>query len=292
MVAGALSRRTFLASMAASIAAPAALCGPIQTLDDYLVGGTHYDIEAALLAGPVRLLDREYPVRPFTVRPRDVITGIPARSWLMVDGGGPAISPADPTKPTDLVTLKDFWMRSVSGNGPGIYMPSCWHWTIDNVTVQNFAGPGVWIYGQRTIDGQLDPGDSTKHYLKHVRVVRCSTGFLLSGTLGEPRISGGTANMNYLEHCLAASCAGIGFWIQQGAANQLNGCITNLCGSHGFCLSWYGNTLVSPTSETNDGWGIFFTGHQETRQNTVLGYHDGGSNGMGQHNGGGLNRVL
>ena len=276
-----LTRRRFLSGLTALAVAHRAAANGWAILDDY-VNGNVYDIGAALQVGPVQLLNREYDCLPVRLRDQDVIEGINSQSILNFEADEPAFAPLDESRQTILCTLRDFDVMCARRGGASqhaFWMPSCSRWRLVNLAIIGFGGIGVCIYGQRTLAGGKDPSDATFNRLTDCRIGTCLHGIVLTGTRGEPRIKGGTANCNHVETTTVSSCRGHGVWINQGGLNELDHVIGGNHGGDMFRIAWYSNTLVAPGAERTGGWGIFFTGNAETRANRVLGYHDGGANG-------------
>lgn len=278
-----MNRRQLLVGSAALALAHRALASGWAVLDDY-VNGNVYDLGAALQVGPVQLLNREYDCLPVRLRDRDMIEGINSQSILNFEADAPAFAPVDETHQTILCTLRDFDVLCASKGGPGqhaFWMPSCSRWRLENLAIIGFGGVGVYMYGQRTAAGAKAPSDATVNRIIDCRVNGCMHGYLMGGTRGEPRIRGGTSNMNHLSRCSAFSCAGHGFYVLQGSANHLEHCVGGTNGGDVFRIGWYGNYIEVPVFERTKGWGIYFLGNSETRGNTVIGAHNGGAVGAG-----------
>ena len=276
-----ITRRGLLTGLAALSVAHRAIGHGYQILDDY-VNGNVYDIGAALQNGPVQLLNREYDCLPVRLRDRDVVQGINSQSILHFEANEPAFAPVDEGHQTVLVTLRDFDVmcaRKGDGGQHAFWLPSCSRWRLQNLAIIGFGGIGVCMYGQRTLAGAKDPSDATYNRLDDLRIGTCLHGIVASGTRGEPRIKGGTANCNYIGRTSIFSCDGHGLWIIQGALNLMEHVIGGNHGGDMFRIQWYSNTAIAPGAERTGGWGMFFTGNAETRLNRVVGYHDGGSNG-------------
>lgn len=272
-----MNKRTFLGlALATPLMAPAA----VQILNNYRVNGV-VDLTAALAAGPVEALDETYEIGPTLIAPYDVIRGVPGRTRFLYQGDGPAFQPRDVTRPTDRVTLEGFDLiceRRTDLGQHGVWMPSCRHWKLEDITIADFGGSGVAAVGKRTSDGVLAPSDATKHQLSNLRVLRAGgDGYLFTGTVATERQRGGTANMSTLLSCVASECGGDGFRIWQGAANSLIKCIAGLCQGNGFACAWWGNDFSGCIAEQNEKNGIWFhPTAAECKNNTVVGYHDGG----------------
>lgn len=278
-----ITRRGLLTGLAALSVAHKAIGHGYQILDDY-VNGNVYDINAALQNGPVQLLNREYDCLPARLRDRDVVQGINSQSILHFEANEPAFAPADEGHQTVLVTLRDFdVMCAQKGDGGqhAFWMSSCSRWRLENLAIIGFGGIGVCMYGQRTLSGGKDPSDATFNRVIDCRIGTCLHGIVMSGTRGQPRINGGTSNMNHLSRCSAFSCAGHSYYILQGSANLLEHCIGGTNGGDVFRVAWYGNTIMLPVCERTQGWQIYFLGNSETHDNTVIGYHNGGAVGAG-----------
>lgn len=270
-----MNRRHFLAL---SAAAPFAARADRVVLNDYAINGL-YDLTAALSVGPVELLPQDYPIGPVRLPPYAQVKCVLGCARLCYDGDGPAFQPLDQDRPTDRVWLSGFDLIATRRGGAfqhGIYMPACRHWRLDGITIDGFGGVGVYSYGKRKREGDLDPSDSTKLRAYDVRVLRCGTGFRFTGTAGSPRIRGGASNMHLLDACVVSQADGNGFEVIQGSASTFTGCVAGLCGGDGFYVNWYGNTFIGSVFENNEGAGIRFGGAAECHDNTVVGWHDGG----------------
>lgn len=277
-----MRRRSFLGLMAAAPFARAAV------LNDYLVGGL-YDLSAALRDGPVTLLAQEYDCLPVRFRTGDIIEGVRTRSILKFECEGAAFQPEDATTPTDNYTFRDFTLRCMaqSRSGPvpqhGLWLPSCRVGVLSGLRVEDFGGAGVVIYGQRQ-DGQPEPSDATLNMLENVLVRGCWIGFRLDGSVGSPRLQGGTANMNTLRRCLAFNCLGDGLQVMQGAANRIEQFISGQNGGNGITVGWYSNLFDQAVVERNGRYGVYKTGHAEQHDNWFPRIHNGGENALGLSN--------
>ena len=270
-----MNRRHFLALAAGT---PFAAKAGRVVLNDYVSGGLH-DLTAAMQAGPVELLDETYTIGPTYFPTGAHVKCLLGQAKIRYFGDRPAFQPLNQDAPTVRVAMENFdliCMDKASAYQHGFFLPACRMFTMNLIQIQDFGGCGVYACGKRTVNGLVDPSDTTRIKMTEVRSIRCGTGFRFSGTVGLPRYKGGTANMNQLDHCIASDCAGNGYEIIQGSASRLSGCVSVQCKGDGFYINWYGNTLVAPVFENNGGAGVRFGGSDECHDNYVLGWHDGG----------------
>lgn len=304
-------RRAFLKAIAALPFAPL----PAQAcivLDDYAVNGLH-DLSAALRDGPVKLLAQDYPCLPVRFCSHDVIQGVPGRSRLLFESPDAAFAPVDRTQPTDNWHFEDFDVQCEApgdaGRQQAFYLPSCRRGSIKRVTISDFGGTAVLLYGQRiafsgpgapSIDqpcgfvgeewqcgGVRAPSDATLCVFEDLLVRRCWMGFQLSGTpapSGVARVKGATANMNSFIRPVVYNCRSDAFMVWQGATNYFQKPIAGQNGRNGITAAWYGNVFEGAVLERNAGWGVMKTGHAEQHDNEFPRLHNGGSNGLGLSN--------
>lgn len=278
--------------------------------DDYAVGGVH-DLSAALRAGPVQLLARDYECQPVRFAGRDVIRGVPGRSRLLFQADSPAFAPIDQSQPTDAFTFEDFDLQCEAPGGvssqPALYLPSCRRFFLRRLIISDFGGTGVLVYGQRiaflpgpgapSIDapcgyvgdewqcsGVRAPSDATLGVMEGLNVSRCWIGIHLTGTpapAGVPRLKGGAANMHSIIRPIVSNCRSDGIQIWQGSTNYIEKPILGQNGRHGIGLGWYNNVAVGAVCERNGGWGIWRAPVKEQHDNAWPHLHNGGSNGLG-----------
>lgn len=289
----------------------AAAQAPI-VLNDYCTGGV-YDLSAALRDGPVTLLAQDYPCLPVKFGPRACATGVAFRTRLLFEGAGAAFAPAEADQPTDNWRFEDFDVQCEARGETAQHafaLMSCRRGFLRRVTVSDFGGTGVLIYGQRAgfvgagapslnapcgwvedewqCAGVRAPSDATMNVIEDVNVRRCWLGFHLGGMPapeGVPRVKGATANMNSLVRPIASNCGSDGMMIWQGATNYVAKPILGQNGRNGMSVAWYGNLIEGAVLERNAGWGVqLFTQHKETRDNYFPYVHNGGSNGLGLSN--------
>jgi len=142
-----------------------------------------------------------------------------------------------------------------------------------------FSQNCVYLYGQRTALGALDPGDSTYNYFEQCRFLSGVDPVRLGGTAGSPdRIDSGTSNINTFIRCRFASATRYGTWLEQGSSNTFVACSWVANADSGIRVGWYGNTWTGCVAENNGAYGIRFDNEAETHDNWVFGMHDGGSN--------------
>lgn len=313
-MSAAISRRGVFQGAAAlalglGVARRAKACSAV-VLDDYCANGVH-DVSAALRAGPVELLARDYECLPVRFAPRDVLRGVPGRSRLLFEANAPAFSPVAPDQPTDSFTFEDFDVQCEApgavGAQSGFYLASCRRFWLRRITVSDFAGSGVLVYGQRiaflpgpgapSIDrpcgwvgdewqcgGVRAPSDATMGVVEDLNIRRCWIGIHLTGTPapeGVPRVKGGAANMHSIIRPICSNNRSDGIQIWQGASNYVEKPILGQNARHGIALGWYNNLIPGATCERNGGWGIWRAPVKEQRGNEWPNLHDGGSNGLG-----------
>ena len=274
-----MNRRGFLAGLAAAPFAARAVM-----LNDYAAGGV-FDMSAALRDGPVTLLAQEYECLSFKLRTGDYISGFGTRSRLLTDyTQGPFITVEDPSQFTDGVILRDFDIVATAKGGAGqhgIWMPSCREWRVSNIMRRGEIGGVGWgMYGQRD-EGGLNPGDSTRNIFDGVGSVYARINWYLGGNIDNPRIRGGTSNMNRLARCLGYGAEIDNLQIMQGAGNVVEQFISSTPRNNGITLAWYGNKIRDAVVERSGGWGIFGTTHDEQHDNVIDSPHNGGNQGSG-----------
>ena len=296
-----MNRRTFLAAIAAMpFAAKASSASGLvdrrtlfahayQMLDvDDLLAAPRMplDLNAMLRDGNgyVRLPPGNFACGPVYLRSGDVIegAGIHTRLWF----AGRAIQPTDESRPTEYVQLRDLDLCCADRGAPdehALWMAACREWTVDRVRAVNFGGTGFFMYGKRTLDGALDPTDTTRCVLRQCAAWGCRYGAVLSGTPGDPVVRGGTSNMNRLERFLSFWSEMDGIALLQGAGNVIDQPVLGNSGGDGMRIAWYGNDVRGAVVERNAGYGIRKT-RREWSDRTTVTYHSGGSNGLGDVN--------
>lgn len=304
-------RRALLAALSvAPLAARAQAYG--VTLDDYAVNGL-YDLSAALRDGPVRLLARDYECLPVKFRSRDAIEGVAFRSRLLFETDGAAFAPLDSGQPTDNWRFEDFDVQceaKASTAQHAFALLSCRRGFLRRVTVSDFGGTGVLVYGQRaafvgpgapSLDapcgwvgdewqcgGVRAPSDATMNVVEDCNVRRCWLGFHLGGTPAPadiPRVKSATANMNHLIRPIASNNGSDGIMLWQGATNVIEKPILGQNGRNGISVAWYNNVIEGAVVERNAGWGVqCWTQYAETHDNAFPYLHNGGSNSRGVSN--------
>lgn len=301
------SRRAFIARLAA---APLAL-SPLAACADGMASGLvdrrtlfayayqMHDVDE-LLAGPRERIDLNAMLRdgggyarlgpgdfacdPVYLRSGDVIEGVGIRTRLWFTQR--AIQPADETRPTEYVQLRDFDVCFADRGAPdqhGLWLAACREWTVERVRTINAGGTGFFLYGKRTLAGALDPTDTTRCTFRQPAAWGCRYGYVLGGTPGEPAIRGGTSNMHRLERPLCFWAELDAFALLQGAANVIDQPVAGNSGGDGIRIGWYGNEVRLATLERNAGFGVRKV-RREWSDRTAVTYHSGGSNGLGDTN--------
>lgn len=234
--------------------------------------------------GYVRLGPGDFACDPVLLRSGDVIegAGIRTRLWFTQR----AIQPADETRPTEYVQLRDLDLCCDARGGPdqhALWLAACREWTIDRVRTVNFGGTSLYFYGKRTPSGALDPTDTTRCVARQFASWGCRYGVIFGGTPGKPTIRGGTSNMNRLERPLCFWPELDAYAILQGAGNVLDQPVAGNTGGDGIRIGWYGNDVRGAVVERCGGYGIRKV-RREWSDRTTVTYHSGGSNALGDTN--------
>lgn len=233
--------------------------------------------------------------RPINILDYDRIEGVGRKSTLLrfrpdADNlGKNFILPENPTEFTDGVRFSRMSIHGLpkSPNTPvGVFGASLRTTKFDDVEFNFFDRFPYQGWGQRNQDGQIDndndlPGDSTYVTFEHVRFLGGLDSCRLGGTKSNiSRIKGGTCNMYKFTGCRFALARRYGLWIEQGSSSLVEASSAVANGMSGIRCSWYHNMFSALTCENNGGWGIEFDWitNKESRDNTVIGIQDGGSN--------------
>lgn len=246
----------------------------------------YIDLNAMLQNGNgyVKLGAGDFACDPVYLRSGDVIQGIGIKTRLWFTQR--AFQPADESRPTEYVQLRDFdicYANRGTPNQHGLWLAACREWTVDRVRVVNAGGTGAYLYGRRTPAGALDPSDTTRCTFRQFAAWNCRYGVVIGGTAGDPVIRGGTSNMNFFERPLSYWAELDAFAILQGAGNVLDMPIAGNSGGDGLRVAWYGNEVRLLVAERNGGYGVRKL-RREWSDRTTVTYHSGGSNALGDTN--------
>lgn len=244
------------------------------------------DLNGALQDGAryLRLGPGDFACDPVYLKSGDVIEGAGIHTRLWFDRR--AMQPADESRPTEYVQLRDFDL-CCDTRGPAsqhaLWLSACREWTVDRVRTINFGGTSLYFYGKRTPSGALNPTDTTRCVARQFASWGCRYGVVFGGTPGEPTIRGGTSNMNRLERPLCYWAEMDAFALLQGAGNVLDQPIAGNSGGDGLRIAWYGNDVRGAVVERNAGYGVRKV-RREWSDRTTVTYHSGGNNALGDTN--------
>lgn len=300
-----MNRRAFLASAAALAAAPllagaqATASGLVDRRTLFAHAYQMHDVDQLLAApreridlnvmlrdgrGYVKLGQGDFECPPVYFRSGDVVegAGIHTRLWFTQR----AMQPADETRPTEYVQLRDLDL-CVADRGDAaqhaLWLPACREWTVDRVRTINFGGTSLYFYGKRTLAGDLAPSDTTRCVARQFASWGCRYGVIFGGTPGSPVSKGGTSNMNRLERPLVYWSEFDAYALMQGAGNVLEQPIAGNTGRDGIRVAWYGNNVSDAILERCGAFGVRKI-RRKWSDKTKVTYHSGGNHGLGDRN--------